>query len=154
MKRNRLLTAFLASLCLCVSVVQCSWAALDPELKTPYQLKVVLHFADNRLLTPVFCERVERDLHDGLQASFGDLVNVEVTRKDPHLKEVLQNGLKSLEGWRERSAFKTHFVLIDYSGVHYEIQARQFDGLTGRPVRWCAGIAHGIGDSSPRLRRC
>ena len=24
-------------------------------------------------------------------------------------------------------------MLIDYSGVHYEIQARQFDGLTGRP---------------------
>ena len=123
------LLSFLYSLCLCGE----SWAALDPELKTPYQLKVVLHFADNRLLTPVFCERVERDLRDGLQASFGDLVNVEVTRQDPHLKEVLQNGLKSLDGWRERSAFKTHFVLIDYSGVHYEIQARQFDGLTGRP---------------------
>ena len=28
---------------------------------------------------------------------------------------------------------KTHFVLIDYSGMHYEIQARQFDGLTGQP---------------------
>ena len=69
-------------------------------MKTPYQLKVVLHFADNRLLTPVFRDRVERELRDGLQASFGDLVNVEVTREHPRLNEVLQNGLKSLDGWQ------------------------------------------------------
>jgi hypothetical protein len=124
------LLSSLCTLCLCGE----SSAALDPELKTPYQLKIVLHFADHRLLTPVFCDRVERELHDGLQASFGDLVNdIVVTRQDAHLNDVLQNGLKSLDNWRERSPVKTHFVLIDYSGVDYTIQARQFDGLTGRP---------------------
>jgi hypothetical protein len=128
--KTRVLLASLCSLCLCGE----SFAALDPELKTPYQLKVVLHFADNRLLTPVFCDRVERELHDDLQASFGDLVSdIEVMRQDAHLNDVLQNGLKSLDNWRERSPVKTHFVLIDYSGVDYTIQARQFDGLTGRP---------------------
>jgi hypothetical protein len=129
--KTRILLAFLLSslctLCLCGE----SSASLDPELKTPYQLKVVLHFADHRLLTPVFCDRVERELRDGLQASFGDLVNVEVTREHPRLNEVVQNGLKSLGNWRERSPVKTHFVLIDYSGVHYTVQARQFDGITG-----------------------
>ena len=55
------------------------------------------------------------------------------TRTPGALEEVLKNGLKSLDGWQERSPVKTHFVLIDYSGVHYEIQARQFDGLTGQP---------------------
>ena len=39
----------------------------------------------------------------------------------------------SLDGWTERSAVKTHFVLIDYSGGQYVIQARQYDGLTGQP---------------------
>jgi hypothetical protein len=134
--KNRILPTFLlSSLCTLCTLCLCgdSSAALDPELKTPYQLKVVLHFADNRLLTPVFCDRVERELRDGLQASFGDLVNVEVTREHPRLNEVLQNGLKSLDNWHERSPVKTHFVMIDYSGVHYEIQARQFDGLPGRP---------------------
>ena len=131
MKTFRLLSYFLSSLCtLCLCGE--SSAALDPELKTPYQLNVVLHFADNRLLTPVFRDRVERELRDGLQASFGDLVNVEAAREHPRLNEVLQNGLKSLDNWRERSPVKTHFVMIDYSGVHYEIQTRQFDGLTGR----------------------
>ncbi len=125
---------FLSSLCLCASVVQSASAALDAEAKTPYQLQVVLHFADHRLLTDVFRDRVERELRDGLQASFGDLVNVEVTRDHPRLAEVLRDGLlQSLDRWKERSAVKTHFVLIDYAGVHYRIQARQFDGLTGQP---------------------
>ena len=133
MKPNILIAFVLSSLC---SLCLCgeSFASLDFELKTPYTLKVVLHFADNRLLTPVFRDRVKHELHDELQASFGDLVNVEeVTFDHPRLKDILQNGLKSLNGWGERSSVKTHFVLIDYSGVHYEIQARQFDGLTGRP---------------------
>ncbi len=123
---------FLSSLCpLCLCGE--SFAALDAEAKTPYELKVVLHFADHRLLTDVFCDRVERELHDGLQASFGDLVNVEVTRSHDRLSGVVHDGLASLDGWRERSAVKTHFVLIDYSGGQYVIQARQFDGLTGQP---------------------
>ena len=130
--RTRLI-AFLSSLCLCASVVPSSFASLDPETKTPYRLLVVLHFADHRLLTDVFRDRVERELRDGLQASFGDLVRVEVTREHPRLAEVVENGLKSLDGWKDRASLKTHFVFIDYSGVHYEIQARQYDGLIGQP---------------------
>ncbi len=130
MKRHVFLTFLLSSLCpLCLCGE--SFAALDTEAKTPYQLKVVLHFADHRLLTDVFRDRVERELRDGLQASFGDLADVEVARA-AKLDEVLPNGLKSLDGWNQRSPVKTQFVLIDYSGVHYEIQTRQFDGLTGQ----------------------
>ena len=77
--KPRILAFLLSSLCpLCL----CGESlALDAEAKTPYQLKVVLHFADHRLLTDVFRDRVERELRDGLQASFGDLVNVEVVRE-------------------------------------------------------------------------
>ncbi len=133
MKNHTRFISFLSSLCLCVSVVQTSSASLDPEPKTPYRLQVVLHFADHLLLTDVFQDRVARELHDSLQASFGDLVRVDVTRVHPRLNEVVRDGLKSLDGWKDRASLKTHFVFIDYSGVHYEIQARQYDGLTGQP---------------------
>src|SRR5438128_1571276 len=91
-------------------------AALDPETKKPYQLTVVLHVADNRLLTDVFRDRVERELLDGLQAALGDLAVVKVVREHPKLAEVLnpEKGLRSLDGWTERSGGKTHFVLIDF----------------------------------------
>ncbi len=125
------LLSSLCSLCCCGAS---AFAADADFLKTPYKLKVVLHFADQRLLTPVFCDRVKRELHDSLQASFGDLVSdIEMPPDDDLLNEAVQSDLKSLDNWRERSAFKTHFVLIDYSGVHYTILARQCDGLTGRP---------------------
>jgi hypothetical protein len=112
-------------------------AGLDLELKTPYTLNVVLHFTNHRALTDTFAERVERELGDSLQAALGDLAKVRVVRTHPRLKDVLENGLqKGLDLWKEpddpkkRPEVKTHFVLIDYSGVYYEIQARQHDGLT------------------------
>src|SRR5262245_34351891 len=126
--RARLLAVlFLSSLCLCGE----SSATLDAETKKPYKLTVVLHVAHNRLLTDAFQERVERELREGLQAALGDLGDVKVVREHPKLAEVLDKGLRSLDAWNERSGAKTHFVLIDFSGSDYEIEARQYDGLTG-----------------------
>ena len=34
---------------------------------------------------------------------------------------------------KDRSGVKTHFVLVDFSGVFYEISARQYDGWIGQP---------------------
>jgi hypothetical protein len=107
----------------------------DGELNRPYDLNIVLHVADHKLLTDVFRERVGRELRDGLQEALGDLGRVTVAYDHPRLKDVLTRGLGALDAWAERSGVKTHFVLIDYSGVHYEIQARQHDGLTGRAGR-------------------
>src|SRR6516165_4768667 len=84
-------------------------AALDPETKKPYKLTVVLHVADNRLLTDAFRERVERELREGLQAALGELGDVKVVREHPKLAEVLERGLRSLDVWNERSGAKTHF---------------------------------------------
>jgi hypothetical protein len=110
--------------------------AADSELTRPYELHIVLHVADHKLLTDVFRERVGRELRDGMQAALGELATVKVDYDHPRLKDVLARGLeRSLDTWAERSAVKTHFVLIDFSGVHYDIQARQHDGLTGRPGR-------------------
>jgi tetratricopeptide (TPR) repeat protein len=106
----------------------------------PYKLRIVLHLAPNRLLTDVFRRQLERELKDGIQAALGKLAEVEVTSKPKgprlaaKLDEVLARGLqRALDGWRERSAYKTHFVLIDFAGTRYQIQARQHDGLTGLP---------------------
>jgi hypothetical protein len=106
------------------------------ELHTPYDLRIVLHVAEHRLLGDVFRERVTRELRDGLQAALGDLAMVSVVREHPRLKDVLNYGLeKGLDGWTERSPTKTHFVLIDIAGSEYDIQARQYDGPTGRASR-------------------
>jgi hypothetical protein len=106
--------------------------ALDPETDKPYQLRVVLGVADQRLLTDVFKEQVERELRDGLQAALGDLATVEVVRAHPRLKEVEANGLQALDAWKDVDDVKTHFVMIDYVNGQYEIQARQHDGYTGQ----------------------
>jgi hypothetical protein len=106
------------------------------ELHTPYDLQIVLHVADHRLLGEVFRDRVTRELGDGLRTALGDLARVSVVHKHPRLADVLRLGLdKALDGWVERSGVKTHFVLIDIAGADYRIQARQHDGLTGRAGR-------------------
>jgi len=106
--------------------------ALDPELKKPYQLQVILHIADNRFLTPLFQEQLERELRDHLQLAFGALARVEVARSHPILREVRDKGLQqALDGWEELSGRKTHFVLLDFRDGRYELQARQHDGYTG-----------------------
>ena len=85
-----------------------------------------------RGLTDVFRERLERELGDSLQEALGDLARVKVVSKHPRLAEVLSKGLqRTLDEWRDRSEVKTHFVLLDYRGENYEFQARQHDGLTG-----------------------
>jgi hypothetical protein len=122
---------FLSSLCpLCLCGE--SRAALDPEVGKPYRLQVVLHLARHRMLTPVFGDRLERELRDSLQAAFGELAKVEVLRDHPLLARIQAQGLQqALDGWDEVSDAKTHFVLIDFADGRYEIQARQHDGLSG-----------------------
>jgi hypothetical protein len=110
-----------------------SSASAQGEASKPYELHIVVHVAQNRLLTDVFRDRIERELHDGVQAALGDMGRVKVMHEHPRLPEVLSRGLKqALDGWSQRDDVKTHFVLIDFSGVHYEIQARQYDGTIGR----------------------
>jgi hypothetical protein len=136
--RTHSVTALLLSFCASfVPFCGQSFAALDPEADKPYQLDVVLHFAEHRVFTPVFKDQVERELRDSLRAALGDLAKVEVVRpepgKHPRLKEVLDKGLQTaLDGWKDVSPVKTHFVLIDYDNGQYQVRARQYDGLTAQ----------------------
>jgi hypothetical protein len=110
-----------------------SSSAADLELNKPYKLQVVLRFSDHRDLTDILKEKVERELRDNVRAAFGDLVQVEVSRMHPRLKEIEDKGLQTLSSWKDVTDVKTHFVLIDYiDNSYYEIQARQYDGLTGQ----------------------
>jgi tetratricopeptide (TPR) repeat protein len=115
--------------------------ALDPELTTPYKVQVVLRVAPDRVFTPIFKEQLRRDLSQGLQAALGAMGEVEVIdlgevaadKWEPLWKEVAAKGLQSgLDGSvKAISSVKTHFVTVDYADGQYEIQARQYDGLTG-----------------------
>jgi hypothetical protein len=109
-------------------------AALDPEIDKPYRLRVVLRIADNRLLTPVFRERLQRELQDSLQDALGDLAQVQIVHRHPLLKEIETRGLQAaLDNYSALSDTKTHFVLIDFLNGRYELQTRQHDGFTGLP---------------------
>lgn len=104
------------------------------ERKEPYKVRVVVHVERHRQLTDIFRDRVQRELHDGIQAAMGDLARVEVTDTHPKLLDIRREGLaRALDRYRERSDYHTHFVLIDFSGTHYQIQTRTHDGLTGLP---------------------
>jgi hypothetical protein len=118
-----------------------SAAALDPELTTPYKVQIVLRVAEHPLLTAIFKDQLQRELRDGLQGALGSMGQVEVLDQDrvpmdqwPALwKEVETKGLqRGLDG-PGKGTFdtKTHFVRVDYVDGQYEIEARQYDGLTG-----------------------
>jgi len=106
-------------------------ADFDPGLNQPYHLQIVLHIADNRFLTPIFQEQLERELRDHLQLTYGKFAKVKVVRNHPLLREVRAKGLQVLDGWDELSEHKTHFLCIDFVDGRYEVQARQHDGFSG-----------------------
>jgi hypothetical protein len=125
--------ALLTTLLLLASAGPAS-AQLDPQRDKPYALRVVLHLAPHRLFTPLFQEQLQNDLRDQLRLALGPLATVEVVRDHPLLPGVLQRGLDAaLDGLEEVSPRKTHFVLLDYDADQYRLQAKQYDGVTGRP---------------------
>src|SRR5262245_30544004 len=124
----------------CLSMSLAAWgflvapaaADLDPGSRTPYEVRVVVHFADHRALTPIFRDQLERDLRGELALALGDIAKVEITRQHPLLREVLDKGVQqALDGWQALSERTTCFVLIDYADGEYRVQIRQHDGMTG-----------------------
>jgi hypothetical protein len=63
-------------------------AGLDPQVGEPYQFNIVVHFGENRLLTPVFKKRVADELHDWFEGALGEMANVRVLEKHPLLAEI------------------------------------------------------------------
>jgi hypothetical protein len=127
----------------------------ENEAHRPYQVRIVLRMSDNRLLTPLFRDRVQRGLQDGLQAALGPLGSAEVVTRESMLASIRERGEKNerrasleqtlqllnsvddkglraaLDEYKQLSSLKMHFVLVSMVDDRYEIQARQFDGMTG-----------------------
>jgi tetratricopeptide (TPR) repeat protein len=119
-------------------------AGIDPELKTPYQLRVVLHVAEHRMLTAQFQARLADELRSQLQLAFGKLANVEVVRAHPLLDEIRSKGMQAvLDGWDELSAVQTHFVFVEFDAGQYQIETGSHDGLTGLSSRAVRRAAFG-----------
>ncbi len=126
----------LSALCV-LGFCSLSSAAADPQSKERYELKVVLHVEYHRLLTEVFVDRLQRELSDWLQEAVGELAHVQIVKPEAAVAAAMEKGLSTLDPVRDPTMPKTHFVLIRYVKGQYEIQARQFDGMTGlwSPVR-------------------
>src|SRR5438128_2194716 len=88
----------LGTLCPLCPLCPCSVSAatLDPELKSPYQLRVVLQVAEHRMLTPLFQKQLEAELHSQLRLALGKLANVEVVRSHPLLPDIRAKGLQAV----------------------------------------------------------
>jgi hypothetical protein len=125
-------------------------AALDPETKKPYSVRIILHTGPHPVFTTLYKDQLRRGLGDGLQAALGKLGQVKAVDADalrrhgkgePNaaldrtlalLDEVERHGLQeALDNWKELSETKTYFVLVDFRDGQYVIRTRQFDGLTG-----------------------
>jgi hypothetical protein len=106
---------------------------LDPELRKPYQLVVVLQVAEHPLLTKLFQDQLGKELRDTVQDALGPaLVEVKLVHEHPILADVARVGLRqALEKYHNDAPEKVHVVLVDYVDGGYEIQAAQHDGLTG-----------------------
>ncbi len=126
------------SLLLLVLMSSSVQAELDPGVKKPYHLEIVLQVGANRVFTPLFQEQLQRDVQNQLKLHFGNLARVEVTRVHPLLGDIEAKGLDAaIESWESLSERTTHFVLLDYRAGTYQIQTRFHDGLTGQaaPLR-------------------
>lgn len=123
--------SLLALLVLCCPLAPAQ-TQFDPKLDIPYQLDVVLLFPKNRIFTPVFRNRIESELRESLQQTYGKLAQVQVMTQHPLCKEIEQKGLaKALDGFDQITGKNTHFVQIDFVNGQYRIQTRQHDGSTG-----------------------
>ena len=130
---------YFLALNLLISLISSSPAALEPESKTPYQLKVVVRFGDHPHFTPHFRSEFKKDLYGSLQAALGTMGNVEVVdlksvepeKWEPLWRLVEEKGLSALDTFNDVSNSKTHFLQIDYVDGQYEVRSRQHDGSTG-----------------------
>jgi tetratricopeptide (TPR) repeat protein len=114
-------------------------AALDPESKVGYQLRVVVRIADHPQFTDFFRREFRRELEGQLQAALGPLGKAEVIdlrtvdKKDwePLWKLAEDKGLEALDSFNELGGGKTHFVHLDFVDGRFELRARQHDGASG-----------------------
>jgi len=126
-------------------------AAIDPESRTAYQLRVVVRTGDHPTLTRHFRAEVTKNVTSSLQAALGPVGSVEavdlnetpVDQRDALLKLVDEKGLEALDDVNAAVGGKTHFVFVDFADGKYEIRTRQHDGTTGFVTPMVRKAVHG-----------
>lgn len=112
---------------------------LDPQSKSPYQVRIVVRTTDHPTLTKHFRAEVMKNVSSALQAALGAVGTVEAidlngtpeSERDSLMKLVHEKGLEALDGVTAAIGGKTHFVCIDFADGKYDIRTRQYDGTCG-----------------------
>jgi tetratricopeptide (TPR) repeat protein len=120
-----------------------AFAQLDSEPKTPCLWRVVLKVQPHPLLSASFRDHVKHDVVAALQPAIGQLGTVEVLELPELLKTVSNDqrdslwqqfddkGFAALDGSRDLTGAKTHFLTIAYRDGQYHLESRQYDGFAG-----------------------
>lgn len=112
---------------------------LDPETSGPTLWRIVLHTEKHPLLTEAFRDQIRRDLIAALQPALGTLGTVDVIeladalqgKADTLVQDYSTKGFSALDGARDLSGVKTHFLHVEVKDGQYHLQTRQHDGFTG-----------------------
>jgi len=113
--------------------------ALDAEANGPTLWRVVLQAEKHPLLTPAFRDQIRRDLVAALQPALGPLGTVEVIdledalagKADPVVQDFHSKGFAALDGPRDLTGVKTHFLKLEIRDGQFHLESRQHDGFTG-----------------------
>jgi hypothetical protein len=130
---NKVISALLTFLALSPTTLQAAEGEPGPlQGGEPYKLQIVLTVAQQRMLTEVLQDTLERELSEGLQAALGGMARVDVVRHHELVAKIEKEGpIRALEGMK-RSDSKTHFLFLDYDDPYYRVRGIQHDGLTGQ----------------------
>ncbi|MFO0803817.1 MAG: hypothetical protein U0791_11950 [Gemmataceae bacterium] len=112
---------------------------LDAEASGPTLWRIVLHTEKHPLLTPAFRDQIRRDLIASLQPALGSLGTVDVIeltdalagKGDALVQDYAAKGFAALDGARDLTGVKTHFLRVEVRDGQYHLEARQHDGFTG-----------------------
>ena len=102
-------------------------AQLDAHARDPYQITVVLDFADHAALTPLLADAVERQAGDQLRRLFGDLAQVSVVRRHPLIDRLAHDDLAGLA--LSRSDFHSKELFSDASDTVFLFRIDYHDGF-------------------------
>jgi len=112
---------------------------LDAETSGPTLWRIVLHTERHPLLTPAFRDQIRRDLIAALQPALGGLGTVDVVeltdalagKGDALVQDYASKGFTALDGARDLTGVKTHFLRVEVRDGQYHLESRQHDGFTG-----------------------
>lgn len=113
--------------------------SLDPEPAGPCLWRIVVKTEPHPLLTASFRDQLKRDLVAALQPAIGLLGTVDVIdldealagKADSLVQDFAAKGFTALDGTRDLTGVKTHFLRVEVRDGQYHLESRQHDGFVG-----------------------